>query len=314
MRRSATTAAASLAAVLLLAACSGEPDSNTDADPADPDATTDTTDTPTTTSAEDAAVLASVTVEGEAGAEPAVSFDLPLEIAEPAAYVTSPGDGDTLDAGDIALVNFVSLDAVSGELVQSTYEAEALDPLVIGGNTMPVLVDALTGEQVGARVLYAVPGDPTSLMSIEVLDVAPGRAVGTAAELEDGLPTVALADNGEPSIEAADAEAPGELVIAPTIEGEGDVVESGDTVLVHYSGWLWDGTSFDSSWSRQTPFPVTVGAGQVIEGWELGLEGQTVGSQVLLAIPPELGYGDADQGTIPPGSTLVFVVDILHTT
>ena len=310
MRRSATTAAASLAAVLLLAACSGEPD--TDTDPGDTEATADASAPATTTSEEDAEVLASVTVEGEAGAAPTVSFDLPLEVGEPAAYVTAPGDGDTLDAGDIALVNFVSLDAASGEVVQSTYEAEGLDPLVIGGNTMPVLVDALTGEQVGARVLYAVPGDPTSLMSIEVLDVAAGQAVGSAVELEDGLPTVSLAESGEPSIEAADAEAPGELVIAPTIEGEGDVVEAGDTVLVHYSGWLWDGTAFDSSWSRQTPFPVTVGAGQVIEGWELGLEGQTVGSQVLLVIPPELGYGDADQGTIPPNSTLVFVVDILH--
>lgn len=310
MRRSATTAAASLAAVLLLAACSSEPDTDTE----DPDPTTDATEPAATTSAEDSEVLASVSVEGEAGVAPEVSFDLPLEVGEPAAYVISPGDGDTLDAGDIALVNFVSLDGTSGEVVQSTYDSEALDPLVIGGNTMPVLVEALTGEQVGARVLYAVPGDPASLMSIEVIEVAPGQAVGTAVELEDGLPSVTLADSGEPSIEAADGEVPGELVIAPTIEGAGDVVEAGDTVLVHYSGWLWDGTAFDSSWGRETPFPVTVGAGQVIEGWELGLEGQTVGSQVLLAIPPELGYGDADQGTIPPGSTLVFVVDILHTT
>lgn len=310
MRRPATTAAA-LAAVLLLAACSGEP---ADEPENDDTATTDAAAPADTTSAEDAGVLASVSVEGEAGAEPAVSFDAPLEVGEPAAFVATPGDGDTLDVGDIALVSFVSVDGTSGEVVQSTYDAGTLDPLVVGGNTMPALVEALTGQQVGARVLYAVPGEAsTSLMSIEVLDAAPGRAVGTEVELEDGLPAVTLADSGEPSIETADGEAPTELVIAPTIEGEGDVVEEGDTVLVHYSGWLWDGTAFDSSWGRETPFPVPMGAGQVIEGWELGLEGQRVGSQVLLVIPPELGYGDRDQGTIPPNSTLVFVVDVLHT-
>ncbi|MEE6280611.1 FKBP-type peptidyl-prolyl cis-trans isomerase [Georgenia sunbinii] len=308
MRRSVTYAATTLAALLLLAACSGDPEPGSEETPS-----ATATEAPTGTTPEDTELLEAVTVEGEAGAEPTVSFETPLEISGPAAHVTTPGDGETLEAGDIALVNFVAVDGTSGEVVESTYAAERQDPLVLGGNTMPALVEVLTGQQVGARVLYAVPGEAaTSVMSIEVLDRAPARAEGAAADPVDGLPVVTLAESGEPSIEAADGEVPTELVVEPTIVGDGKVVEEGDTVQVHYSGWLWDGTPFDSSWERGAPFPVPVGAGQVIEGWENGLEGQTVGSQVLLVIPPELGYGEADQGTIPPNSTLVFVVDILH--
>ncbi len=88
-------------------------------------------------------------------------------------------------------------------------------------------------------------------------------------------------------------------------------MQSGQNVTFHYSGWLWDGTPFDSSWEKGAAFTTSLGTGQVIQGWDQGLVGQPVGSQVLLVIPPALGYGDAEQGSIPANSTLVFVVDIL---
>lgn len=314
MRPSATYAAATLAALLLLTACSS------DTDPSPDETTTEAAspeqsagEAPTGTTAEDAELLSGVSIEGEAGVEPTLSFEMPLEISAPAAYLAAPGDGDTLAAGDLALVNFVEVDGTSGEVLSSTYPADRLDPLILGGDTYPALVEELVDQQVGARVLFAVPGaSSTSIMGIEVLDATPPHADGTPVEPAEGLPAVTLADDGAPSIEAVDADPPTELVASPTIEGDGKVVEDGDMVLVNYTGWLWDGTEFDSSWSRGAPFSITVGAGQVIEGWETGLAGQTVGSQVLLAIPPELGYGDQDNGTIPPGSTLVFVVDILY--
>ena len=128
-------------------------------------------------------------------------------------------------------------------------------------------------------------------------------------------PTLQLAFKAElgeqPSIEAVEGDAPTEPVVQPLVTGSGPVVQTGQTVTFQYSGWLWDGTPFDSSWSRGAPFALQAGAGQVIEGWDTGLLGQNVGSQVVMVIPPELGYGDQDNGTIPPGSTLVFVVDIL---
>ncbi len=106
--------------------------------------------------------------------------------------------------------------------------------------------------------------------------------------------------------------APTSLVVQPLIQGTGAKVASGQTVVVNYSVWLWDGTKFDSSWDRGATFPVqNIGQAQVIDGWNQGLVGQTVGSQVLLVVPPSLGYGATAQGSIPANSTLVFVVDIL---
>ncbi|MFB9955262.1 FKBP-type peptidyl-prolyl cis-trans isomerase [Cellulomonas denverensis] len=139
----------------------------------------------------------------------------------------------------------------------------------------------------------------------DVLDAPEGEAVAPA----EGLPTVTLAEDGEPSITPVDGDAPTELIVQPLIKGTGPEVTSTGTVVANYSGWLWDGTSFDSSWSRGAP--TAFGLNQVIAGWTQGLAGQTVGSQVLLIIPPDLGYGDEDQDSIPGGSTLIFVVDIL---
>ncbi|WP_324649825.1 FKBP-type peptidyl-prolyl cis-trans isomerase [Georgenia sp. H159] len=320
MRRSATaTTAAALAALLFLAGCSGD---GGDADPAGTptEAATDAsgepteaaTGEPTGNAAEDVAALESITVEGEPGAAPTLTFEQPLNVGGQAAVLASPGDGETLEEGQLLVVNFVQVNGENGEVLDSTYETDG-QPLVISDQvTVPALNDVLIGQQVGARVLFASPTQAAAaIMAIEVLD-ARTRAEGEPVELPEGLPTVTLAENGEPSIEPVDGDAPTELVTATTIRGEGKEVEAGDYVHVQYSGWLWDGTAFDSSWSRGVPFPLEVGAGQVIEGWDTGLLGQTVGSQVLLVIPPELGYGDQDNGTIPPGSTLVFVVDILH--
>ncbi|MBD8063545.1 FKBP-type peptidyl-prolyl cis-trans isomerase [Oceanitalea stevensii] len=312
MRRSATaTTAAALAALLLLVGCSSD---GGDAEPA-------ASETPTESESagaeagnapEDVAALEGVTVEGEAGAEPTLTFEQPLNVTDSAAVVASPGDGDEIVEGQLLVVDFIQVNGENGEVLDSTYEGGP-QPLVVSDEmTVPALNDVLVGQQVGARVLFASPTQAAAaIMAIEVVD-ARSRAEGTAAEVPEGVPAVTLAENGEPSIEPVDGEAPTELVVAPTIEGEGKEVEEGDYVFVQYSGWLWDGTSFDSSWSRGTPFSLEAGAGQVIEGWDTGLLGQKVGSQVVMVIPPELGYGDQDNGTIPPGSTLVFVVDILY--
>ena len=93
----------------------------------------------------------------------------------------------------------------------------------------------------------------------------------------------------------------------------GIAVQTGQTLTVQYTGWLWDGTKFDSSWSTGSPATFKLDTGSVIAGWVEGLTGQTIGSQVLLVIPPAEGYGDKAQGSIPANSTLVFVIDILAT-
>ena len=106
--------------------------------------------------------------------------------------------------------------------------------------------------------------------------------------------------------------APSGLVIEDTICGEGNEAVAGKTVSVHYTGWLMDGSKFDSSHDRDEAFDFRLGARQVISGWDEGVQGMKVGGVRKLTIPPELAYGRRGAGgVIPPDATLVFEVELL---
>ncbi len=103
-----------------------------------------------------------------------------------------------------------------------------------------------------------------------------------------------------------------ELEIEDQIVGDGEEAVAGQTVEVHYTGWLTDGTKFDSSHDRDQTFSFKLGGGQVIAGWDQGVAGMKVGGARKLTIPPELGYGERGAGgVIPPNATLVFKVELI---
>lgn len=103
-----------------------------------------------------------------------------------------------------------------------------------------------------------------------------------------------------------------ELIIKDIKDGSGDAAEAGDVLSVHYVGTLTDGTPFDSSRDRGRPFEFELGAGDVITGWDKGMDGMKVGGVRELSIPPDMGYGSMAIGSIPPNSTLLFEVELLE--
>jgi FKBP-type peptidyl-prolyl cis-trans isomerase len=103
-----------------------------------------------------------------------------------------------------------------------------------------------------------------------------------------------------------------DLIIEDIIVGSGEAVEKGDTVIIHYTGTLEDGTVFDSSLTRNEPFKTPIGVGYVIEGWDKGLIGMKIGGERNLIIPSDMAYGDNGiSGVIPPKATLKFHLQLL---
>jgi FKBP-type peptidyl-prolyl cis-trans isomerase FkpA len=110
----------------------------------------------------------------------------------------------------------------------------------------------------------------------------------------------------------AEITTPSGLKYEDLVEGKGESAKAGQTVTVHYTGWLTDGKKFDSSKDRGRPFSFPLGQGRVIKGWDEGVQGMKVGGQRKLTIPPQLGYGARGAGgAIPPNATLIFEVELL---
>lgn len=117
----------------------------------------------------------------------------------------------------------------------------------------------------------------------------------------------------KPEIDFPGGEPPADLEIKDIWEGDGPVAKAGDSVQVHYVGVAFStGEEFDASWNRGTPLRFQLGVGQVIPGWDQGVQGMKVGGRRQLIIPPHLAYGDRGAGgRIKPGETLIFVCDLV---
>ena len=116
----------------------------------------------------------------------------------------------------------------------------------------------------------------------------------------------------KPQVAVPEGPPPDDLVSEDIVSGDGDTAQAGDQVSVQYVGVLYDdGSEFDTSWDSGEPFQFQLGSGQVIPGWDQGVEGMQVGGRRQLVIPPRLAYGAQGRPGIPPNSTLVFVIDLL---
>lgn len=269
-----------------------------------------------------------VKVVGEFGVQPEVSFPTPLSGSGVETAVIIEGNGGTIVGNQRVALHFAGFNAATGAQFQGSEfgsDSYVIQDLVAGDK--PDFCKALTGVQVGSRVAVlfdaanahqsagveslGIGPEDGILFIFDVVEAYLPHAVGRTIAPVAGMPTVILAPSGQPGIQIPSTDAPAEFSRATLIEGAGEIVNIGDTVVVHYSGWTWQGEQFDSSWDKGAPASFQVSSDSLIEGFVQALDGVTIGSQILAVIPPELGYGDAAQGSIPAGSTLIFVIDVL---
>jgi FKBP-type peptidyl-prolyl cis-trans isomerase len=277
-----------------------------------------------------------VTATGKFGAAPTVK--IPAEKANGALYTKTliQGSGAPLTTAESLVGNFVLYDwsGTTHKLLGSTYSNGS--PTLFAGPLLPGLKTALIGQKAGSRVLAVVPpkdafgaagnsqigvkGTDTLVFVIDMIKAVGNSSGVTGTQASDGggtLPTVTAASGKAPTVTIPASAPPTTLQVKTLIKGTGPKVAKGDYIVVQYTGVNWRTKKvFDSSWSRSQPFGLNIGVGQVIKGWDTGLVGQTVGSRVLLVIPPADGYGKTGSSTagIKGTDTLVFVVDILSTT
>lgn len=281
--------------------------------------------------ATDSHVASLATVTGDLGTEPKVTLPTPVRINESSVSDLIVGEGRAITTADQLVALDVALYAGdSGELIVATEfngDLSRLSNIDSWAQQIPGIATALECATEGSRIITGISPedfgaeasagfnlgkDESVVAVIDVLKVYLPHAEGSL-EFNGalGLPTVVRAPDGRPGIIVPDADAPEELVVQTLIKGDGPVVTGDEPLRVHYTGVTWEGREvFDSSWdSNAKQFDLT----SVIPGFAEGLMGQTVGSQVLIVIPPALGYGEQEQAGIPANSTLVFVVDILGT-
>lgn len=223
--------------------------------------------------------------------------------------ILQAGDGPALQKGQIAEVHYVGM-LDDGTVFDSSRERGEPYPFAVGGGgTIPGWEEGISLLHVGdqARLILppalaygetgaggVIPPNATLTFEVEVLSVREG-APAAPTEVNDADYTTT--ESG--------------LKYYDFVVGDGAQPQEGQIVVVHYTGWLEDGTMFDSSLNRGQPFQFPLGQGAVITGWDEGLSTMQVGGKRQLVLPPELGYGENSVGQIPPNSTLIFEVELV---
>lgn len=278
-----------------------------------------------------------VSAPGAFGQDPTATFPTPLAGTKTEVAEVTPGDGAKLLPGQIADFQVTVYNGITGDAITaSNYTPDGVVRRLVGGGT-DVIGATLQCLTVGSRVVatttvssvfgpagidpkYGVGVNDQIVLVMDVQRSFPGRANGADQPAQVGFPTVVLAPNGRPGITMPTGNPPADLKVEVLKKGTGTVVKKGDKVVVQYSGVLWDATStFDTTWDKGTPATLiaqslteTSDGSGIVPGFATALIGQRVGSQVLVVIPPQLGYPSGSApASVPDGSTMVFVFDVL---
>jgi len=283
------------------------------------------------------AANSSVTATGAFGQTPTVDIPKAKPGSSLAIRTLIQGTGTTLTKTDTLAANIVwyAWDGTTSSKRQSTFGSV---PTLIPIKLLPGLETALVGKKVGSRVLAVIPpaqgfgasGNPqagitattTLVFVIDVLKAYSATEGASGTQVSNGggiLPTVSAKAGSAPTLTFPSSPPPSALVTKTLVKGNGPKVAKGDLVVAQYVGYIWRTkkpfVSGSSSWALGSPVGFVVGASpaQVIPGWDKGLVGQTVGSRVILSIPPSQGYGSSGspQAGIKSTDTLAFVVDII---
>jgi peptidylprolyl isomerase len=252
-----------------------------------------------------------VAVRGEAEAAPTLDYEIPLVVDRSYVEVIWEGTGPRVVDGQPILVNYYAEHGADGSVINETFSTEPKPYLLTAEELGVDIYSALSGKRVGSRILQvAPPGAGESSATVAVFDLLATRATGEEVELRAGLPVVDRSSRGVPTVELTDAPPPTDLQVQPLIRGSGPQVIAGQVITVQFLGITWDGVEVDSTWDPgELPVAFPIGVGSLIAGWDQGLVEQTVGSQVLLIVPPHLGWGGSQHEFAD--QTLIFVVDIL---
>lgn len=324
-RRALTSRWRGLAALcvvsLALTACSGSSQPDPSATPSAPTST----GSAATPSPGPTANLDAITVTGAAGKEPTAKASWPVSTSTTQSKVLTQGSGRTVEKTSILTINYVGVNGRTGKVFDSSFKRGAPATFDLA-RVVPGFSKGLTGKKVGDRVLIVTSsadgydaggGNPQAgikvgdslVFVVDILAVSFPHAEGTAVTPPSGLPKVTVTDN-VPTVTIGDATRPSSLVVQPLVKGTGPKVKASDIIDVRYRTWVWSsGDMIEDGYDAE---PVSSPLEGTIEGWKKGLVGQTVGSRVMLVVPPAMAYPDGTSDpSIAPGQTLVYVIDIL---
>lgn len=272
-----------------------------------------------------------ISVSGKFGQKPKVTMPTPVIATTTQASVAIQGTGAELVKGQEAVIDYSIYNGRTGKLVSAGDWSSSGTPAVVGKTEVTGLDDALLCHRVGSRLAIAIApkqgfgtggesaglkSTDTAVMIVDIRKAYLARANGTPQPRRQGFPIVVLAPDGQPGVNVPTTNPPSKLEIAVLKAGHGAKVAEGDEVVTNYTGILWkERTVFQSTWSSGQPATLKASYGKsgVIHGFASAIIGQRVGSQILVIVPPDKGYGakGSSDGTIPGNATLIFVIDIL---